>query len=55
MHCYFVVEPRAIGSHAPEEERAFQHADTTFNAAILSVLGDSIVDIYVPLQTGKEM
>jgi transcription elongation factor GreA-like protein len=33
----------------------FQHADTTFKAAILSMLGDSIVDAYVPLLTGKEM
>ena len=37
------------------EERAFKHADTTFKAAILSVLGDTIVDAYVPLHTGKEM
>jgi hypothetical protein len=55
MHCYFVAEPRAIGPHTPDKERAFQHADTMFKAAILSILGDSIVDAYVPLQTGKEM
>jgi len=55
MHCYFIVEPRAVGLHTPDEERAFKHADTTFKAAILSVLGDSTVDAYVPLQTGKEM
>ena len=54
-HCYFIAEPRVVGPHPPEEERAFQHADTMFKAAILSVLGDSIVDAYVPLQTGKEM
>jgi hypothetical protein len=55
MHCYFVTEPRAIGPHTPDKERAFQHADTMFKAAILSMLGDSIVDAYMPLQTGKEM
>jgi hypothetical protein len=33
----------------------FKHANTTFKAAILSVLGDSIVDAYVPLHTSKEM
>jgi len=55
MYCYFVAEPRAVGPHPPDEERAFKHADTTFKAAILSVLGDTIVDAYVPLQTGKEM
>ena len=49
MYCYFVAEPRAVGPHPPDEERAFKHADTTFKAAILSVLGDSIVDAYVPL------
>jgi hypothetical protein len=26
-----------------------------FKVVILSVLGDSIVDAYMPLQTGKEM
>jgi transcription elongation factor GreA-like protein len=55
MHCYFVVEPWAVRPHTTKEERAFQHADTTFKAAILSVLEDSIVDAYVSLQTGKEM
>ena len=55
MHCYFVVEPRAVGLYTSDEERAFKHADTTFKAVILSVLGDSIVDAYVLLQTGKEM
>jgi hypothetical protein len=55
IHCYFVAEPRSVGPHTPEEERAFQDADTKFKAAIISVLGDSIVDAYVTLQTGKEM
>ena len=55
MHCYLVSKPRAVGAHTPYEERAFKHADNTFKAAILSMLGDSIVDAYVPLQTGKEM
>ena len=30
MHRYFVAEPRSVGPHTPEEERAFQDADTTF-------------------------
>jgi hypothetical protein len=55
MHCYFVVEPRAVGPDTPDEERAFKHADITFKAAILSMLGDTIVDAYVPLQTSKGM
>ena len=53
--CYFVVEPRSVGLHTPEEECAFQDADTTFKGAIISVLEDSIVDAYVTVQTDKEM
>ena len=55
MHCYFATEPRVVGPHTPDEERAFKHADTMFKDAILSMLEDSIVDAYVPLQTGKEI
>ena len=55
MHRYFVAEPRSVGSHTPKEERAFQDANTMFKGAIISVLGDSIVDAYVTLQTGKEI
>ena len=49
MHCYFVVEPSDVGPHTPDEEHSFKHADNTVKATILSVLGDSIVDAYVPL------
>jgi hypothetical protein len=49
MQCYFVAEPRAVGPHTPDEERSFKYADNMFKAAILRVLGDSIVNAYVPL------
>jgi hypothetical protein len=55
MHCFFVVEPRAVGLHTPEEENAFHDADVRFRVGLLSVLGDTIVDAYVPLQFGKEI
>jgi hypothetical protein len=55
MHCNYVVEPRAVGPHTPEEDNAFHDADVRFRAGLLSVLGDTIVDAYVPLQSGKEM
>jgi hypothetical protein len=51
MHCFFVVEPRAVGPHTPEEDNAFHDADVRFRAGLLSVLGDTIVDAYVPLQS----
>jgi len=47
IHSYFVAEPKSAGPHTQEEERAWEHADTMFKATILSVLGDSIVDVYV--------
>ena len=53
MLCYFVAKPRSVGLHTPKEERAFQDADTT--GAIISMVGDSIVDTYLSLQTSKEM
>jgi hypothetical protein len=55
MHCFFVVEPRTVDPHTPEEDNAFHDADVRFRAGLLSVLGDTIVDAYVPLQSGKEM
>jgi hypothetical protein len=55
MHCFFVVEPRVVGPHTPEEDNAFLDADVRFRARLLSVLGDTIVVAYVPLQSGKEM
>jgi hypothetical protein len=55
MHCFFVVEPRAVGPHTPEEDNAFLDADVRFRVRLLGVLGDTIVDAYVPLQSGKEM
>jgi hypothetical protein len=49
MHCFYVVEPRAVGPHTPEEESAFHDTDVRFRAGLLSVLGDTVVDSYVPL------
>lgn len=55
MHCYLVVEPRASRPHSTEDERVFQDANTMLRGAIIGVLGDSVVDTYVTMSTGKEM
>jgi hypothetical protein len=55
MNCFHVVHERAIGLQTSEEERAFQHADTTCKAALLSIIGDPLVDAYVQLPIGKAM
>jgi hypothetical protein len=49
------MEERAVGLQTSKEERAFKHADTTCKAALLSIIGDSLVDAYVQLPTGKAM
>jgi hypothetical protein len=55
IHCFFVVEPRAVGPHTLVEDNAFLDADVRLRVGLLSVLGDTIVNAYVPLQFGKEM
>jgi len=55
MHCVFVVESRPLGPHTAEDEQQFINADNTFKGAMISVLGESIVDTYVTMSTGKEM
>ena len=55
MHCFFVIEPRPLGPHTAEDEQRFIDAVTTFKGATISVLGESIVDTYVRMSTGKEM
>jgi len=55
MNCFHVVHEQPTGVRTSDEERAFQNADITCKAALLSVIGDSLVDGYVPLSTGKAM
>jgi hypothetical protein len=55
MNCFHVVHERAVGPQTSQEERAFQHADNTCKAALLSIIGDSLVDAYVQHPTGKAM
>ena len=55
MYFYFVAKLRSAGPYTPEEKHAFQDADITFKGAIISMLGDSIVDAYVTFPTKKEI
>lgn len=48
MQCYFVIEPKSPGPHTTEEDCMFQDANIAcVQRAIISMLGDSIVDSYV--------
>jgi len=55
MYYSFVVEPKLVGLHTPEEVRVFQDTDTTFKGGRINVLADSIVDAYVTLSIGKKI
>jgi hypothetical protein len=50
-----VVLEQLIGVQTIDEQRAFEHDDTTYKAALLSIIGDSLIDAYVQLPTGKAM
>jgi hypothetical protein len=39
----------------PEEESAFDEADTLFRGLVISVLGENLVDSYIWLPTGKAL
>jgi hypothetical protein len=47
MRCFYVVYV--------DEQRAFDHDDTTCKAALLSIIGDSLIEAYVQMLTGKAM
>jgi hypothetical protein len=49
------VLEQPIGVQTIDEQRAFEHDDTTYKAALLSIIGDSLIDAYVQLPTGKAM
>jgi hypothetical protein len=55
LRCFYVMLEQPIGVQTVDEQRAFEHDDTTCKAALLSIIGDSLIDAYVQLPTGKVM
>jgi hypothetical protein len=55
MCCFYVVLEQSIGVQNIDEQRAFDHDDTTCKATLLSIIGDFLIDAYVQLPTGKAM
>jgi hypothetical protein len=47
MRCFYVVQERSAGVPTADEQRAFEHDDTTCKATLLSIIGDSLIDAYV--------
>jgi hypothetical protein len=50
-----VVEGTLIGPLTPDEEKVFRDATVLFVGAVLSVLGDNLVDAYLHIRDGKEL
>ena len=55
MRCFEASKGKPEGELTPAEEKAFQEADILFRGAVLSVLGENIVDSYMSIATGKDM
>ena len=56
MHCELVVWRKCIKpALSAEEERRFDEADNLFREALLSVLAESMLQVYMDMPTGKDM
>ena len=56
MHCEHVVRGKRIEPPlSAEEERRFDEADNLFRGALLSVLAESMLQVYMDMPTGKDM
>ncbi|XP_071683400.1 uncharacterized protein [Lolium perenne] len=55
MRCFDATKGKPEGELTPLKEKAFEDADTLLRGAIISVLGENIVDSYLSISTGKDM
>ena len=55
MSCYDATLGKPEGELDAQQAQAFQKMDTLFKAALLSVLGENIVDAYASIDNGKDM
>jgi hypothetical protein len=47
MRCFYVVFEQSIGVQNIDEQCAFDHDDTSYKVALLSIIGDSLIDACV--------
>ena len=55
MSVWHITEGPSLGPRTLDEEKAFKTADSLFRGAVISVLGENIVDTYLRLTSGKEI
>jgi hypothetical protein len=55
MRCFDASKGKPHRELTPIEEKAFEEADNLMRGAIISVLGENIVDSYLSITTGRDM
>ena len=56
MQCFYVSRgKRSEPPLSPEEEVKFEASDCLFRGALISILADNIVDVYIHMPFGKDM
>ena len=55
MNVFWVAGATPTGTIAPEQEKAFREATVVFIGAVLSVIGDKLVDAYLHMQVAKDL
>jgi hypothetical protein len=55
MNVYWVAKGKPEGTLTAEQEKAFMNVNTLFVECILSVLGDRLCDVYMHIQSAKEL
>jgi hypothetical protein len=55
MRCFDASKGKPKRELTPIEENAFEEADNLMRGAVISVLSENIVDLYLSLTTGKDM
>jgi len=53
MNVFWVASVPSTGMIAPEQEKAFKEATVVFLGAVLSVIGDKLVDAYLHARVAK--
>jgi hypothetical protein len=55
MNVFWVASVTPTGMIAPEQEKAFREATVVFVGAVLSVIGDKLVDAYLYVRVAKDL
>ncbi|KAM3408252.1 hypothetical protein ACQJBY_001433 [Aegilops geniculata] len=55
MNVFWVAGVTPTGTIAPDQEKAFKEATVVFLGAVLSVIGDKLVDAYLHVRSAKDL